>query len=117
MDNTEIEKASNKEAETIYGGLKDLKVIGSYSPDELLVQVMGAFKRGFGAGAEWQSKQSNQLDGMMWVKAIDRLPNRCKEVFWKRWNGKKLYTGYDTFDNVKYMELPEIEWLDEPPKK
>lgn len=64
----------------------------------------------FAAGAEWQSNQQQQ-QGVRWVKAIDQLPSRGEKVFWRRTDGKNIYTGYDSFDNIKYMELPEIEWL------
>jgi hypothetical protein len=51
--------------------------------------------------------------GIRWVKAIERLPKRGEKVFWRRDNGEKIYTGFDSFDDVKYMGLPEIVWLSE----
>jgi len=62
--------------------------------------------------SELQSTNTKDV-GLRWVKAIDRLPGRGQKVFWKRFNGKKTYTGFNDFDNVKNMELSEIEWLEE----
>lgn len=62
---------------------------------------------------EYAAQQAKQ-PVMQWVKAIERLPVKGLKVFWKRLDRNTVFAGYDTFDEVKYMDLPTIEWLEEP---